>query len=298
MMTAVSEPLAARLFFPFVEREFTYGSYRRFAERLARTPALDVVPLRELLQPAPPEKARLGLRHDVDDSLEHALALGRIEHELGLRSTYFVLHTAPYWRSSRLVEMLLELQDGLGHEIGWHNDLVTLGCVHAVDAGAYLHEQLARLRAAGLSVEGTASHGSPWCHALGYHNQYFFEEFPPIPGFPSYEVVPTPWGETKIEKSTLASFGFTYEAYFLGEQRYLSDSTFEHGRRWHPDALVPAELAAGETAIVLVHPCHWDASQSAKFARAARRVSSRLLRELRGAPRPGRYRGATPPPLP
>ena len=293
----MSEPLSGRLFFPFAERAFTFDRYRGFAESLAAAQSLDVVPLRDLRRPPSPERARVSLRHDVDESLERALVLARIEHELGLRATYFVLHTAPYWRSPRLLDALLELQDDLGHEVGWHNDLVTLACVHDIDARSFVAEELARLRDGGLRIEGTASHGSPWCAALGFHNQYFFEGLPPIPGFPHYETVPTPWGERRIEKATLAEFGFAYEAYFLGEDDYVSDSTFEAGRRWHPDAFDPAAVGAGRTAIVLVHPCHWDRSRAAKAARAGRRVASRAWRELRGVPRPGRYRGSTPPPL-
>ena len=38
------------------------------------------------------KKASAVLRHDVDHSLRNALAMAKIEHDLGIRSSYFLLH--------------------------------------------------------------------------------------------------------------------------------------------------------------------------------------------------------------
>jgi hypothetical protein len=72
---------------------------------------------------APAGRPFLLLRHDVDFSLEWALPLARIEAELGVRSTYFVLPHGPENLLgepgfSRLREIL-----GLGHRLGLHYDL-------------------------------------------------------------------------------------------------------------------------------------------------------------------------------
>jgi len=252
----VREPLGSRVLFPLTERRFTYAEYDRFLDRLA---GRGVVPLRELA-------AGLGdtaLRHDVDDRLESALELARREHARGLRATYFVLHTAPYWERDDLVERLRELQ-ALGHEVGWHNDLVTLALVHGVDPEPYLRRELGRLRGGGIDVVGVSAHGSPWCHRLGFHNDYAFADLrQPLAGFP-----------TRFEPiGTLADFGFDYDAYSLEEDAYFSDSRFSGGRRSHPADLA---LEPGKRTIVLTHPCHWDASSGAKAARLARRVARRL----------------------
>ena len=252
----MAEPLASRLLFPLTERRFTYHEYECFLDRLR---GRDVVPLREL-------GAGLGdtaLRHDVDGRFESALELARREHARGLRATYFVLHTAPYWDREDLVERLRELQ-ALGHEVGWHNDLVTLALVHGVDPGPYLRGELERLRGGGIDVVGVAAHGSPWCHRLGFHNDYAFADLPqPRPGFPRrFDPI-----------GTLADFGFAYDAYSLGEDAYFSDSRFERGRRAHP---ADFQLEPGKRTIVLTHPCHWDASPVAKAGRLAHRLARRL----------------------
>jgi len=254
----VVEPLTSRYLFPLTERRFTYAEYERFLERVG---GRDVVPLRDFARGL----GDLALRHDVDDRLDSALALARLEHERGLGATYFVLHTAPYYSRPDLVDRLRELQS-LGHELGWHNDLVTLAVVRGVEPEPYLRRELERLRGGGVDVVGVAAHGSPWCHRLGFHNGYAFADLPqPIAGFPRrFE----PLG-------TLADFGFAYDAYSLGEDAYFSDSRFERGRRAHP---ADFPLEPGKRTIVLTHPCHWDASVPAKAVRLARRVSRRLGR--------------------
>jgi hypothetical protein len=255
----VKEPLSSRLFFPLTEGGFTY---RRYDDWLGRLGDWNVVPLRELAAAATPA---LGLRHDVDNRLDSALELARLEHARGLRATYFVLHTAPYYDDPRLLAALRELQDDLGHEVGWHNDLATLELVQHVDAASYLREQLDRLRGAGLDIVGSAAHGSPYCHRLGYHNNYVFTGWDePQPGFPRTDV------GVKLDP---AAFGLRYEAYHLPHDRYSSDSTFEGSRRSHPDN---ADLAGAERAIVLVHPCHWDRSRTAKSRRLTHRLAQKF----------------------
>jgi hypothetical protein len=254
-MQRVKEPLNSRVLFPLTERRFTYRKYDRF---LASLEGRAVVPLREFAR----GEGDLALRHDVDSRLESALELARLERSRGLRATYFVLHTARYYRQHDLLERLRELQ-ALGHEIGFHNDLVTLALVGDAEPGAYLRGELERLRDAGLDVTGVAAHGSPWCHRLGYHNSYAFSGSPqPLPGFPrSFEPI-----------GSLADFGFDYDAYALGEDAYFSDSAFEDRRRAHP---ADFELCPGRRAIVLTHPCHWDASAAAKLRRLAAKPARR-----------------------
>ena len=253
----MAEPLAARLLFPWTERRFTYREYARFLDRLGDWEA---VPMRDFARGA----GDLALRHDVDERLESALVLARLEADRGLRATYFVLHTAPYWDDPDLLPRLLRLQE-LGHEVGFHNDLVTLERVRGVDVGEYAPWALERLRKAGLEVVGAAAHGSPWCHRLGYHNNYVFSGWDePVPGFPSTEV------RRKLDRRAL---GLEYEAYHVPHDVYFSDASFEGGRRRHPERL---ELEPRRRTIVLVHPCHWDASVAAKTARLVRKVARKL----------------------
>src|SRR5918912_1884771 len=173
----MKEPLASRLLFPLWERRFTYGEYASFLDGLT---GRAVVPLREFARGA----GDLALRHDVDSRLESALRLAQLEHERGLRATYFVLHTAPYWDDADLVPRVRRLQE-LGHEVGFHNDLLTAWRVEGAGPRAVLERSLARLRGGGIEVVGAAAHGSPGCQRLGFHNNYVFAGWDqPEPGLP------------------------------------------------------------------------------------------------------------------
>jgi hypothetical protein len=265
---------------PLAERRFTYGEYERFLERIADRSRFAVVPLREL-QAAPRDRIVVGLRHDVDARLESALELGRREHRLGVRATYFVLHSAPYYRrDGHLVSALRTLQDEYGHEIGWHNDLVTLQCVGGADAVSYLHEELEWLRSNGLVLTGTAAHGARECYELGYTNRYFFGDFPEIdPALPNRDVVEVDGEAIAVPHAHLADFDLEYEATQLPRDRYFSDATFDaRGRRWHPGVLPWHDVRPGEVVVVLTHPCLWDPSARARILRESQRLAARAVR--------------------
>ena len=255
----MKEPLSSRLLFPLRERRFTYGEYARFLDSLG---GLAVVPMRELARGV----GAVALRHDVDSRLESALELAALEAARGLRATYFVLHTAPYWGEAGLLPRLRGLQE-LGHEVGFHNDLLTLQRVEGADPRAVLERELARLRGGGIEVVGAAAHGSPWCHRLGFHNNYVFAGWDePRPGYPNRDVP---------EKLDPAEFGLEYEAYHVPHDAYFSDSSFVGGRRAHP---ADFPLEPGQRSILLVHPDHWDASAAAKWRRLAAKLGRRVKR--------------------
>jgi hypothetical protein len=252
------------------EREHLYARYADFLDTIAPS-GLRPVQLGDFAAAGP---GVLGLRHDIDDRLESALVFARLEAERGVRSTYFALHTAPYYAHDDLIPALRELQD-LGHEVGFHNDLVTLQVVGGGDPRAYLAAELERLRGHGIAVVGTAAHGAYWCHRLGYKNEYFFRDVDgEQPGFPNTERV----GDVALQKGTLAEFGLAYDASQLETTHYWSDSWVDpEGHRWHPRHVELASLAPGARAIVLVHSCHWDASVAAKLGRTAARLARRAI---------------------
>jgi len=68
------------------------------------------------------EKAVI-LRHDVDFSLDKAVEMAKLEHEMGIRSTYFILLTTDFYNvfSKRSYEKLNRILS-YGHEIGLHFD--------------------------------------------------------------------------------------------------------------------------------------------------------------------------------
>ncbi len=66
------------------------------------------------------------LRHDIEFSIERALIMARLEHEMGVSSTYFVQIRSNAYNAYSLknVEMLRQMH-GLGHHIGLHYHIGT-----------------------------------------------------------------------------------------------------------------------------------------------------------------------------
>ncbi len=65
------------------------------------------------------------LRHDIDNDIEKALELSKVENDLGVKSTFFVLLSSDFYNvfSARSEYLLKEILKN-GHEIGLHFDEV------------------------------------------------------------------------------------------------------------------------------------------------------------------------------
>lgn len=172
------------------------------------------------------------IRHDVDHSLAYATKFAKWEHENGIRSTYFLLPTAYYWKDEALgkLRMFAETISSYGHEIGLHHDSLTMGRqLAAIDpsdsedewAVTAMNLSLLQLREMGFSIWGCAAHGASGVDNLAV------------------------WDRWK-----LADFGLKYEAYHLNAGcNYISDN---RGK-----LRAPLEHVEGQPARLLMHPEHW-----------------------------------------
>lgn len=100
--------------------EFTYNSYRLLLNNI-KDHGYAIASYATW-----PEHGRsVILRHDIDNSIEKALKLARIENESEVSSTYFVLLTSDFYNvfSAKSASMLKEILR-LGHEVGLHFDEV------------------------------------------------------------------------------------------------------------------------------------------------------------------------------
>lgn len=142
-------------------RDFTLSIYHTFLEKLQET-GYSFFPYNEYVALLTKKEASQGesgktvfLRHDVDKRPGNSLATARMEHEFGIRATYYFRAVPESWDE----EIIREIA-ALGHEIGYHYESLTT-CHGDVDA-AYLDfcDNLERLRK--LSpVTTICMHGSP-----------------------------------------------------------------------------------------------------------------------------------------
>ncbi len=197
----------------------------------------------------------IGMRHDVDNSIEPAVAFARWEAEQGYRSTYFILHTAPYWHDKDLLRDSLEQIAACGHEIGIHNNALAEAHTTGGDPAAILAAALDELRSYDYDVRGTVAHGDTRCYGpdgrVRFVNDELFWECPrPELGNARRRI-----GNLTIDPISLADLDLAYDANWLPRGAYLSDS----GGVWRPgfDEAAAGYPYAGGQLHVLAHPDWW-----------------------------------------
>jgi nucleotide-binding universal stress UspA family protein len=213
----------------------------------------------------------VAVRHDVDNhaaALDTAVALAEWEALHGWRSTYFLLHTARYWRDGRWRDAADTIAS-LGHEIGIHVDAIAQALLHGGDPHEMVLEALAELRDAGHVVTGVVGHGNRLCRVANFANdEQFVECVRDDMGAPDRELRHD--GRTlKLDPRPLADYGLEYESIGLrmvdaGDgimrtrpgQVYNTDSG---GKWYYPFAQTIREFRVirdGQLHL-LIHPDHW-----------------------------------------
>jgi hypothetical protein len=217
--------------------------------------ALAVVSMREVAAGAR-HAGIVGMRHDVDNKIKPAVAFAAWEADHGYRSTYYILHTAPYWSDKELLRSSLAQIAEFGHEIGLHNNAIAAAVATGRDPREILEEALDELRGYGYDVRSTVAHGDSLCYGEDgnvrfVNDELFVECARPQLGPPDREVA-----GVKIQPIPLAALGFDFDANWVGRGKYLSDS----GGCWSNPGF--DDTAAGfpfdGQLHMLVHPCWWS----------------------------------------
>ena len=95
------------------------------------------------------------LRHDVDLKAANSLATARIEHELGIRASYY-FRVVPQSNQPDIIRAIAEL----GHEIGYHYEDMSIMQGDVDKAYTHFQEQLAYFRQF-YPVRTICMHGAP-----------------------------------------------------------------------------------------------------------------------------------------
>ncbi len=193
----------------------------------------------------------IGMRHDVDNEIMPAVAMANWEAERGYHSTYFILHTAPYWQDKDRLKLALSAIHAMGHEIAFHVNAITQAIRTGDDPLDIALDASDELRSYGYEVRGVVAHGDNACYQYGFINdEIFTESARPDYGLPDRVV-----GGVKLEPISRAELGFDYDPNWLPRGEYLSDS----GGVWsQPFSAVDERWPTAGQLHMLVHPDWWD----------------------------------------
>lgn len=245
--------------------EVNYGpnAYESFLKTISKNDSILIVPLNEFETTIDSNKIILALRHDVDAKIESALKMAELEYKYNVRSTYFILHTASYYlidpknksiRNRAILDYLKKIQDDYNHEIGIHNDLVTLQVIYNLNPREYLFNELNWLRNNNIRIYGTASHGADECKKYKYLNYYFFKECNFVhPDYPNMDTVPKKNKKIVLLKGNFQEFNLNYEAYFIKNCTYYS----ENGAIYTDQMFHIQRWKRGDRIVILTHPQYW-----------------------------------------
>lgn len=187
------------------------------------------------------------LRHDVDWSPETALEMARIESDLGVSGTYFVLPTSSFY-NPLAAETLATVEEisSLGHDIALHFDS------HAHFEAEPDSETLAQhVRQDRTIFEDRLADVAD---TIAFHN-------------------PPEW----VLSRRFEGFNHTYEPRFFGQIGYQADSL----GRWREEP--PVESGFTEPMQLLVHPGLWgpeDAEPESRVRAAQQAMVSRSDAEM------------------
>ena len=246
---------------------FNYDTYEKFIIYLVNSNRFIFVPLNEFEKTNSSDKIVISMRHDIDYDIASAVRFARREYRHGVRATYFFLNTADYYsfirnnsfiRVPSVLNYMTKIQNEYKHEIGWHNDLVTLQVVYDIDVKTYLSGELAFLRGKGINIYGTAFHGSAYCYEYQYLNSYIWSGAYKDYNFLNYDSVKVDGIYKKINKFKISDFGFKYEASLLKSNYFFADVFFQSNKRWNMAMFDWNTLKPGDKVIILTHSSFWD----------------------------------------
>ncbi len=146
-------------------KDFSQHTYKKLIEAL-QISGYAFQPFEEFLQ-SPKEKVVV-LRHDIDLKAKNALQIAQIEHNLGIKASYY-FRVVPQSNKPEIIKAIV----ALGHEIGYHYEDVTLCKGNMQQAIHHFEKQLQYFRQF-YPVKTVCMHGSP---TSKYDNRTLWQQY-------------------------------------------------------------------------------------------------------------------------
>lgn len=235
-------------------RDFTLAKYESLLQAIKKT-NYSTCTVRDFLKTKP--KKCIILRHDVDRAINRNLAMAKLEHSYGIKSTYYFRHIEETFKPEIIIRMAK-----MGHEIGFHYEVMDKANGDTGKAIEIFKKELEDLRIVTESVteiNTVCMHGNPlkpWSNR-DLWKKYDFKDFGLI-GEPYLSIdynkvcyltdTGRTWADLKIRvKDTIDRFGANEKAdiksisstddviHFIESERVPQICLLVHPNRWCED---------------------------------------------------------------
>ena len=205
---------------------FTFEQYRRIL-RNAKQHGFSFVNYRQIGD-ASESKKNIILRHDIDISLEKALAMAEVEHEERVTSTYFIMLSSDFYNThTKSARTILNRITHLGHDIGLHFDETVYHDIQLHELKPFIDNELDILSSiAGKEIS-----------AVSFHR-------------PSQRLL-----ENDLDLGEVVN---TYARRFFTEIKYLSDSRMNWSEITIDEAITNGQHPNIQ---LLIHPIWWESER-------------------------------------
>lgn len=136
--------------------DFTLKAYEEFLIKLDKTHSFQT--FNDYKESTNDKK--IVLRHDIDYSLSYAYEMAKLEHSLGIKSTYFLLFSSEYYNmlDQKNITLAKKIYD-LGHEVGLHYDVKVMQSNIHIDPKVVIDQHVKMLSLlTGKEVKSIAMH--------------------------------------------------------------------------------------------------------------------------------------------
>lgn len=198
--------------------DFTIQQYRALLSVMKRQ-GFRFLPVKEFL--GSDLSKVITLRHDVDRLPQNSLRFARIQHEQGIRGTYYFRAVPESWDVSVIREIA-----ALNHEIGYHYENLTTCHGDVIKGIADFEENLNKLRQL-VPVSTICMHGSP-------RSPYDSKDLWKAVDYRTYGIVGEPYFDTDFNKMFyLTDTGRMWDGYSVS----VRDKIVGHQERWNAEGV-------------------------------------------------------------
>jgi len=223
--------------------DFTLKKYGEMCQALVSS---EYIPLtvRDYLSQDQPEKSII-LRHDVDKKPDQSRKMAHIEHDYGIRSTYYFRVVNKVFKPHIINEIA-----GLGHEIGYHYEVLDKAKGDYVAAIKVFGDDLKKLREL-ADITTVCMHGNPltcWVN-IDIWKKYDFNDF---------GIIGEPYLSIDYNKvSYFTDTGRAWNSSKYSVKDIISENPYNEKIRSTDELINLIKSGRQQNICILVHPNRW-----------------------------------------